>query len=345
MNIAEVTHVFYPQGIGDPFNAYSYSLQHVAKGHNFTVITWNKSDSSLEREKGNVTVYRLPGINLSRIGIRTDYPYLPTLPSLLRSLEFDVLHANSHLFLTTVSAIMEAKRMRKPAVLTVHGVTAARGFKVNMLQQIYLRTIGTWIFKNASRIICLTKSDAVEVIKYGCEPKKIRIIPNAIDTDIFSPNAENEVDGLITWVGRFVPEKGLKHLILAAIIVCAKHKNIKFHLIGDGPLKISLINLVKKCHMEDKILFRGVMNKKQIAHALTQSSIFILPSLSEGLPVSLLEAMSCAKPAIASNIPGVNDLIMDYQNGILVPPRDSEAIANAIILLVNNKMLRSGCGT
>lgn len=343
MHIARVRHLFYPDMPRDYF--FELSVRQVKAEHEVDVLTWNKNKHPLEENVSDgFTIYRLAGFNFSMDGVITDYPYLPSLPQKIEKLKPEIIHGESHLFLTTVQAVKAAKKLGVPSVVTVHGVIAKRSVAVNLAQYVYLRTLGLWLFKNADEIICLTKSDAQEIVRFGCPSEKIKVIPNAVDTNRFRPGKERQ-ENLVVWVGRFVPEKGLRYLIKAAKTVVKDFKDVEFTLVGYGPLKANTIKLAFDYGLlNGTVHFTGPFDRNQVADILGKASITVLPSLKEGLPLSLLEAMACGKPVIGSDISGISDVIIHGQNGLLVPPGNPEALANAILTLLNDESLRRRLG-
>ena len=251
-----------------------------------------------------------------------------------------IIHAHSHLFLPTFTAVKTAKNLKTPIIVTIHGLMAKRNLLVNTAQYIYLYTIASWIFKHATKIICLTKSDAQETIKYGCPPEKIKIIPNAVDTDLFKPRNTQKEENSIIWIGRLVPEKGLIYLLKALNIIVNKYKiKVKAIIVGDGPQKPELLDLIHKYDLSQYVHLTGILNKKEVAHILNKAQLFVLPSLKEGLPKALLEAMASGLPAIASNISGINEVIKNHYNGLLVQPQNPQQLAEAITYLLSNPTL------
>jgi len=343
MRIARVRHLFYPYMPRDYF--FELSRRQAKAGHEVDVLTWNRNSRRFEeRVTDGFTIHGLPGFNFSVYGAVTEYPYLPSLPSKIVRLKPEIMHAESHLFLTTVQAVKVAKKLGVLSVVTVHGVMAKRGKVINLAQYGYLRTFGLWLFKNADRIICLTKSDAQEIIGFGCPSEKIRVIPNAVDADRFRPGRERQ-ENLIVWVGRFVPEKGLKYLIKAAKIVVKESKDIEFTLVGYGPLEANIMKLAFDYGLlNDTVHFTGPLDRNQVAAILGKASIAVLPSLKEGLPLSLLEAMSCGTAVVASKIPGINEVIRNDHNAILIPPKEPELLAKSMMELLKNKRLRENLG-
>jgi glycosyltransferase involved in cell wall biosynthesis len=323
---------------------FDLSLHQSMQGHEVHVLTWKKNNSVSQNlavdRVDDFRIHRLRGLNFGLYGAFQDYPYLPELPCELEQLNPDIVHAESHLFLPSVQALRKAKELNIPFVLTIHGVFANRGLVINTTQKSYLHFISR-TFKKANRIICLTKSDACEIARYGFPEDKIRLVPNAVDTQRFRPGCEQN-DNLVLWVGRFVPEKGLEHLIKAAKIVASKKNNVKFLLIGYGPLKNKIMQLAAEYGLLGvSVYFSDSMSRDEISKIMRKAAFLAFPSLKEGMPLSVLEALACGLPIIGFNVSGLNELVVNGENGLLVQPRNNEALANAIICLLNDKALRT----
>jgi len=254
------------------------------------------------------------------------------------------LHAHSHLFLTTYSAVKTAKKLGIPSIVTIHGVLAKRDIVTNFLQYSYFYTLASQIFHNNTITICLTRSDAEQIANFGCPHEKIRVVPNPVDTELFKPLFVIEEDNLVVWVGRFVLEKGLKYLIEAARIVVSSNKNAKFLLVGKGPLRQSLNYLIRTLNLDDCVSIIGPIEREKIPKILARASIFAFPSIKEGMPKAILEAMSAGKAIVASNISGLSEIIENDFNGVLVQPRNANALASKIITLLEDKPVRNRLG-
>ena len=345
MYIGRVVHIFYPEAIGDPFNTYDLSLRQSRIGDKVVVFTWTKErNSCIEYINKNFRILRLRGPNMALPPFFSEYPLIPNLSEFIKIESPDVIHAHSHLFLTTFSSIRIARKLGIPSIVSVHGLIADRDLLTNSLQNAYLHSIASWIFRNSTITICLTKSDANQVLQIGCPPEKIRIVPNAVDTELFKPYPNMEREDLVVWTGRFVPEKGLTYLIKAAKIVIDENSKVKFLLIGGGPLKSRLSGLIRSFHLEKNVFLIGPVKREEIAKYLAKACIFLFPSIREGIPKSVLEAMSAGKPVIASDIPGIKEVIKEGDNGILVPPKNPRMLAKAILTLLEDRSLRKKLG-
>lgn len=132
---------------------------------------------------------------------------------------------------------------------------------------------------------------------------------------------------VLSVVGRLVEQKGHKYLFEALSMLNGKY-NIKLLVVGEGPLLQSLKSQVTSHKLDDKVIFTG--QRKDVAQILDASDCLVLPSLYEGLPVCVLEAMAVGKPVIATKVGGTPELIKDGETGLLVEPKNSEALLRAI---------------
>jgi len=126
--------------------------------------------------------------------------------------------------------------------------------------------------------------------------------------------------------------------------VVKQYTDVKLALGGDGPLRNNLQNFVNRLGLQKNIIFLGAINHVEVANILSKSSIFVFPSLKEGMPRALLEAMACGTAVIGSNVSGIKDIVRHECNGILVPPRDPVALTDAILTLLKDENLRRFLG-
>jgi glycosyltransferase involved in cell wall biosynthesis len=148
----------------------------------------------------------------------------------------------------------------------------------------------------------------------------------------------------ITSVSALKDVKGLKYLIQACKVLNDRDLPFKCQIIGGGPDHADLQELINCNNLSQKVELLGVKSENEIKVYLDNSSIFVLPSLSEGIPVAVMEAMAMRLPVIATNITGLPEIIENGVNGYLVPPKDPEALAEKIIELYKNPGLREKFG-
>lgn len=184
-----------------------------------------------------------------------------------------------------------------------------------------------------SKIICVSNISKIDLLNWiPSLSKKALVIYNGIPIE-GKEEVNNKYDLIL--VGSMRSNvKGID-ILLKAIKIIDNHINInKVAIVGDGILKDELINLRNSLELENKVDFLG--NRKDINNLLEQSKIFVLPSRWEGLPISLLEAMSKAKPIISSNVGGIPEIIEDGKTGILVEPENEIDLAKAIERLLDD---------
>jgi glycosyltransferase involved in cell wall biosynthesis len=186
--------------------------------------------------------------------------------------------------------------------------------------------------------------------RHKISPDKVVTIYNGIEIDEYMPNLaevrsqKSEVRrefglagdaSVIGAIGRLVWQKGFEYLIEAVPDVLREYPDAKFLIVGEGPLGDKLKMKSGELRVEDKVIFTGF--RSDIKKILAAIDVLAMPSLLEGLPMVLLEGMATAKPIIATKIDGIMEQISDGIEGILIPPKDPSAIAQAIIRLINDR--------
>ncbi len=180
-------------------------------------------------------------------------------------------------------------------------------------------------------------------------PGKYEIIPNGVDLHRFSVQAEplpQFADGKlnILYLSRIEPRKGLKYLLYAIPRIRASYPNTRFIIASDGPQRARYERFVRQQGWPD-VVFTGFVRSDELPRYYASCDLFCAPSTgSESQGVVLLEAMASSKPIVASNIEGYCDVIHDGDDGLLVPPRDSEALAGAICRLLGDANMRASMG-
>jgi glycosyltransferase involved in cell wall biosynthesis len=168
-------------------------------------------------------------------------------------------------------------------------------------------------------------------------------IPNGVDIDKYPSNAQDE--GFILCGGRLENIKGLDILIRAySGLDPLKRKELRLVIVGYGPEKGNLKRMVSDLELIGDVDFVPWLPKTEFIQKLSKCSIFALPSLYECMPVSVLEAMACGKPVIASNIPGPNDIIQNHHSGLLFDCGNAEHLRRSIEELLIDKRHRSNTG-
>ncbi len=173
-----------------------------------------------------------------------------------------------------------------------------------------------------------------------------RVIPGTgVDTDRFRPISNESSDHIILLPCRMLWDKGVGEFLEAARLVRRQKPGVRFVLVGrcdeDNPASIQS----KQLHQwQEEGVIEWWGHRSDMPAVLGHAAVVVLPSYREGLPVSLLEAAACGKPIIATDVPGCREVVRHRVNGLLIPPRNAIALADAIILLLENPELRQELG-
>jgi glycosyltransferase involved in cell wall biosynthesis len=215
------------------------------------------------------------------------------------------------------------------------------------------RIMNRILSKITDKIVAVSEDVKEDIIRYdSIDPSKIEVIPNGIDVERFNPekNTANirkefsleEDDIVIGFIGRIVPAKGLEYLLNALPYLKEEFKSIKLLIVGEGSLVEELKERAKKNNIFDNILFTG--KRRDIPEILASINIFVMPSIAEGLPNALLEAMAMGKPIVTTEVGGIPEIVKNGFNGLLVPPRDTLSLSKAIKELISNDQLAAKLG-
>jgi glycosyltransferase involved in cell wall biosynthesis len=209
--------------------------------------------------------------------------------------------------------------------------------KASSLRRLFSWVVECYAYKNADAII-ITSNEGASFIskKFSVQEDKIRVIPNYVDTKLFYPMEVRKEENRVIFVGRLDPVKNLDGLIKAL-----KGLGVTLEIIGGGNLMTNLSRLAEENGV--KVNFGGVLPQSALPEYLSRSSIFVLPSFSEGNPKVLLEAMSCGVASIASDIPANREVFVGGRGGILCKT-DVESISESIKKLLDDSILRKNLG-
>ncbi len=146
----------------------------------------------------------------------------------------------------------------------------------------------------------------------------------------------------ICYVGRLSEEKGVRFLLSAAESIIEHIKDAKLIIVGTGPLEDELKSMINNSDLLENVIFLGYVDN--VFKVLKQVDVFVLPSRSEGCPISVLEAMSMGLPVVATNVGGTPELVVDSETGILVPYNDFRKLGEAIVEVLKNRQSSNSMG-
>jgi glycosyltransferase involved in cell wall biosynthesis len=200
-----------------------------------------------------------------------------------------------------------------------------------------------FVLGQASAVV-LTTAAMQQTVRtvYGVPDSRITVIPNYVDTALFRPErAISKVPGRICFVGRLEPQKNLHALIEALAVVTRSFPAAHLVCIGDGALGQELSTLAQK--LKVNVEFRGRVANALLPGEINRSEVFVLPSLYEGHPKSLIEAMACGAAVLGTRVTGIQEVIAHGETGLLCEPTAQE-MARALMTLLGDPELRRRVG-
>lgn len=240
----------------------------------------------------------------------------------------DIIHANWTL--SGFAALIASKILNKKYILTVQGSDIFEGKKIPLV-----RNVTKTVLNQAGMVIALSSGLAHEVENFGIATSKVKIIPNGVDTTQFSYQERDTPNPNILYVGSLIPRKGLDFLIRSIPILLKQNPNVTLTVIGEGEQRQEYEELANFLGISDKVFFLGTQTQDEVSIIMRNAAVFCMPSLEEGQGVVFVEALASGTPCVGSRVGGIPDVISN-DVGILVPPGDEKAIANAIYDLISD---------
>lgn len=243
-----------------------------------------------------------------------------------------------------------AGRCGVPYAVVLHGADVPDSQKKRFgLVYPVVKPLARRVWRQASRVIAV--SGTLRDLALRTWPGgRIDVIPNGVDLDLFHP-AEPEAPArggeeiVLVAVARLIEIKGLQNLIAAlALLPAALRARVRLRLCGIGPHEGELRRKAHAAGLAEQVEFAGLVSYEQIPEQLRSADIFVLPSLQEGLPLALLEAMASGLPVLATTVGGIPDVVRDGTNGLLVPAGDGPALRDALVRLLGDRALRLRLG-
>jgi glycosyltransferase involved in cell wall biosynthesis len=276
------------------------------------------------------------------VNLLNDFWALVELRRFFKRERFDIVHTHSSK--AGFIGRLAAKLAAIPIIIhTVHGFPF-HDFNGRMSNRFYSEA-EKLSAKITTHLICVSEKDRETAIRRKIIPSdRVSVIQPGIDLSRYDPSSRNNLKEyfqvehpgqVVGMIARLDAQKAPEDFVLAAERVIREIKDVQFILVGDGKLRAVIEDLIKENGLTTRFILTG--SRTDIPELLSIMDIYVLPSLWEGLPITILEAMAMGKPVIATNIPGNKEVIKDRINGILVPPRNPSSLANAIISLLKNR--------
>lgn len=340
LRIAVVTQAYHPTvgGVTQHVDGTAAALR--ARGHRVTVITsrhpgTNGAEQDVFRLGRNFTILYNGADNNITLGVGLE----GVLKRHLDREGYDVVHV--HCPLSPSLPMLAIRAARQPVVGTFHSVSESHAaFRI-------FRPILLPYFERLAHVIAVSEAARADVLRNFSRP--ISVVPNGVDLARFRPGVP-PVARLaggppnILFVGRFDPRKGLPELVQACERLVARGIEFRLVLVGDGRLK-SFLERRARGALRGRIVFEGQVPHERLPQYYATADLFCSPARgSESFGLVLLEAMALGVPVVASDIPGYRTVVTHGSEGLLVPPRDPAALAEALAALLADPARRARMG-
>ena len=358
MKILQVIPAFYPAHAygGTVEVAYHISKELVRRGHEVTVYTSDSLDK-YHRQKSRIS--EVDGIKVYYFKTpsnRLAWNRLVFTPGMRLQLSkeiknFDTIHLHGFRNFQNIPAHHYAKKYSIPYVLQAHG-SLPRIIKKQRLKKLYDWVWGNKILKDASKVVALTRTEAEQYKKMGVDEDKIEIVPNGIDLSKFENLPEKgeirrkylieDDEKVILYLGRIHKIKGIDLFVKAFADLAAELDNVKLVIIGPDDGFLSMLKAqIEDLKMDDKILFTGPLYERDKLEAYVDADVYVLPSVYETFPVTVLEACACGTPVIITDRCGIADIVDKV--GCVVE-YDKDQLRDAMFKILSDEELRRKLG-
>lgn len=266
---------------------------------------------------------------------------LQTVRHIRRRLEQERYHlVHTHDYKTNLLAGVAARRADVPAVATVHLHT-----RTTWRLRVY-RLLDLLVLRFFPKIIAVSDCLRRELLTAGLPEQRIVTIHNAIDVEAVQSVGSDAMTAwrrrlgiqphqpVVTLVGRLSPQKGPDTFLEGAVQIARAFPETRFLVVGEGPLRRQLEQKATTLGLRERLCFLGY--QAEVLPLIALSDVVTLPSLNEGLPYVLLEALALARPVVATPVGGIPEVITDGRTGLIVPVRAPDALATAICRLLKN---------
>ena len=309
------------------------------QGIDIAILTRRYQGLKYFEEINKVPVYRIPTLSKGIVASIT-FTIFSILWLFRYGKRFHVFHCHQALSPTTIGIM--GKILWRKKVITKIACTGEYG-DISEIRRFPLLSLRKQILKRVDTFVSLNPEAKKELIELGLAEFNLIDIPNGVDLKTYVPvseetkfNLRNKLGlsskgSLVIFVGRLAPQKGIETLFYAwaGVIKKLRDKESQLILLGRGPQESYLYGLIKRLDLNSSVALLGW--KDNAVEYLQASDIFVLPSVSEGLSNSLLEAMACGLTVIATDNPGNRLVIKNGENGLLVTIGDTQELSQAII--------------
>jgi glycosyltransferase involved in cell wall biosynthesis len=322
-------------------------------GYEVTILfPTNNKDLNADVKKVPFPAYFLPKIHYTIPHLINEYS---KISDLVIKGNYDIIQACDYDYLTSLPPLFVKRKTNIPLVITTDAFPGISWFFgnhfVDTVGKIYTQTLGKLMFNFCDKLVVLSNNLAEDSKNMGILQKKVCVIPNGVNFNQFSPDVDgteirkklniSNNEKIILFVGRLSLVKRIDVLIDVTKKLSKEGLRVKTVIVGDGEYRDYYYKLAQSCN---DIIFISSVPHSEIQKYYAMADVFMLPSLSEGLPNVLLEVAACAKPIVATNTGGISDIVIHGKTGFLVEQGDINSFIEFIKLILNDEELSKRLG-
>jgi glycosyltransferase involved in cell wall biosynthesis len=344
MKILQTPVRFYPFTGGVENYVYNTSKGLVELGHDIKVICANEPPSKDDDIVDGIKIKRLN--YLAKIA---NTNITPGLPLALASEDYDIMHTHIPTPWSADWSLFDAVVKRKPLVVSYYNDITGKG-AAGLIAKLYNKTILKLLLNRADKIIIIQENYSSSSSYLSKYVDKIVVVPCGADVDRFVPSnvpKDKNTIFFLSLLDEFHKYKGLEYLLEALKIVKTQIPDVKLVVGGKGSLLEHYQQLAASLELVDNVEFHGFIPEDKITDYYSRANVFVLPSISsvqEGFGIVALEALACKTPVITTEIVGVSSDLKKQNAGLIIPPRDSKSLAEAITRILSNEDLQREMG-
>jgi glycosyltransferase involved in cell wall biosynthesis len=257
---------------------------------------------------------------------------LPTARRLHARYAFDCIDAH-FVYPDGTAAVLLGKFLGLPVIVTARGTDVTRYSTFRLI-----RPMLRWTYREAAGIVAVSESLRQEIMELGVPAENVKTITNGIDAERFVPMDRRvarrrlglaDDDSIVVNVGNLNAVKSQEFLVSAMALLAPRHPMLRLYLIGDGPRKGSLQELIVRKHLQEQVILVGSIANEDLGPWFSAADLTCLVSMREGWPNVVTESLACGTPVVATRVGGVPEIISSPEMGLFVE-REPESIAEGI---------------
>ncbi|KAL9642172.1 hypothetical protein ABK040_007176 [Willaertia magna] len=325
LNICMISDFFYPGFGGVESHIYCLSTELIKRGHKVIVITTSYEDRRGIRYLSNgIKVYHLPIFKANTPAGSTTFPFGHTIFPLFRNImlreQINIVHGHQCTSNLCNESILHGKTMGLKCFFTDHSL-----FGFGDEGGIHINKVSRFVLSEVDHVICVTNTLKENLaLRASINPFKMTVIPHAVDSGIFhpirsEPPSKKERLKIIS-VGRLVYRRGVDLLAAIIPVICKKYPFVDFIIVGDGPKKIELLEMIEKNELFQRVEMLGGKPHSEIPKLLQQSHVYINTSLTEAFGMAILEAACSGLFVISTNVGGIREVLPNHDLILLSDP-------------------------